>query len=621
MPGPILSRRAPRPLRRAFRAAVPFLALLAVPATFAQSDGLPLAETRTPTPGATAAAATTDRIIVRLRERADTGGSTMSDERVQALSGMAGMTMTPVRVTGSGAHVMRLPVEMGTSDLRSMLERLMQDPSVEHAEPDRRVMPQLVPTDQRYPLQWNLQGAGGGIDAERAWGVTQGSANVVVAVLDTGILRGHREFNAARLLPGHDFVSADRNGGFAAANDGNGRDADPADPGDFVGPGEAGRGPFAACRRAYGSSWHGTHIAGIIAATGNNASGIAGVDWNARVLPVRVLGKCGGYASDTTDGLRWAAGLAVPGVPANPTPAQVVNLSLGGPGRCSREEQAAIDAALGAGVRAIVVAAGNDAQSSLDASPANCERVITVTAVDRNGSRAAQYANVGANVAVAAPGGSGAGPLDPGAGVLSLSNSGTTVPVADALAFQVGTSGAAAHVSGVASLMLAVNPALSPYQVYWTLRQSARRFPDATCNAALCGSGIVDAHGAVQRAATPPPDPATGGQSFLPGPAAAPVAVSAPVATAPAPGTPAAPAPVVTPSPAPGPTPATMPAPPVQMGATGPTSMTASSGATSPAAASSGGGGCTIGSGDDPDWLIAALLLAGLAGLRRSRPE
>ncbi len=367
----------------------------------------------------------------------------MAADRVSALSTTAIMDLTPVRRTGSGAHVMRLKT---------------------HAE-------FTIPT--------------------------------------------------SRLLDGYDFISGDPGvPGFKTANDGNGRDLDASDPGDFITVGEAGVSPFQSCTEAMESSWHGSHVASIIAANGNNGIGIAGVNWNARLLPVRVLGKCGGYSSDTNDGLRWAAGLAIPGIASNQTPAHVINLSLGGPGACSIEEQSAIDAALQAGVRAIVVAAGNDAGAATQVAPGNCRSVITVTGIDRNGSRAAGYANIGPNVAIAAPGGWFTSGADAVNGILSLSNTGATIPIADALAYGAGTSQAAAHVSGVVSLMLAVNSTLSPYQVYWVLRQSARAFPNATCTTATCGAGILDAAAAVSAAATPVPDPASGGNSFTSAPAA-----------------------------------------------------------------------------------------------------
>ncbi len=537
----------------------------------------------------------TDRIIVRLKDDADAGllqafgvVTQMGADRVRSLSSAAIMDLTPVRRTGSGAHVMRLHRAMLPAEVASIVERLKADPSVAHAEVDHRRFPQLVPSDPLFIEQWNLKGAPGGINAEAAWNTTQGSANTVVAVLDTGILRSHRELTtpSSRILGGYDFVSGDPGiAGFNTANDGNGRDADPSDPGDFVTVAEAGQTPFQSCPQAMSSSWHGSHIAGIIAANGNNGVGTAGINWNTRVLPVRVLGKCGGYASDTIDAVRWAAGLSVPGTPINPTPAHVINMSLGGPSACSIEEQSAIDAALRAGVRAIVVAAGNDAGAAERIAPANCRTVIVVTGTDRNGSRAALYANVGSNVAIAAPGGMFNSESDASNGILSLSNTGSTVPAADALAYVIGTSQSAAHVSGVVSLMLAANSQLSPYQVYWTLRRSARAFPNSTCTTTTCGAGIADAAAAVRAAASPPPDPAAGGLVFTPAPLAQPLTSTPPPALGNA-----------------------------NSGGATPTGATSSAGGNS-----GGGGGCTVRIGGEPDAILVLLGLMAAFGLMRGR--
>ena len=247
-----------------------------------------------------------------------------------------------------------------------------------------------------------------------------------------------------------------------------------------------------------------------------------------RVLPARALGKCGGYTSDIIDATRWAAGLAVPGVPANADPAQVLNLSLGAPGACSVEEQRAVDDVLATGtVRAVVSAAGNDGGDSSRIAPGNCRGVIAVTATDRNGSRA-PYASAGANVAVAAPGGAFPANETGGQnGILSLFNAGRTTPATDSFAFAVGTSEAAAHVSGVAALVLSVNPALTAAELRALIARTARAFPNFTCSTLICGAGIVDAGAALLAAAPAPADPA---------PAPAPAAPMAAAPTPPAPG-------------------------------------------------------------------------------------
>jgi serine protease len=213
----------------------------------------------------------------------------------------------------------------------------------------------------------------------------------------------------------------------------------------------------------------------------------------------RVLGKCGGFTSDIIDAMRWAAGLRVPGVPDNANPARVVNLSLGGDGPCTRLEQDAIDEVNARGVT-VVVAAGNGPGDVADQNPANCQGVITVAATTRSGARAA-YTNTGSEVALSAPGG------DAGGGLLTLSNTGSTVAAADDYLSVAGTSFATASVSGIAGLMLSANGDLNPQQVRDLLVQSARAFPDASCNSLLCGAGIVDASAAVQQAVTTPGNP------------------------------------------------------------------------------------------------------------------
>jgi serine protease len=452
---------------------------------------------------------TTDRLIVRLADWADAErGQPMSADRARTLSIAARSRLEPLRRMSGGAQVVRLAQPMAVADVEAMARALMADPAVLHAEPDRRKFPLRLPTDPLYRNQWNLFEPAGGINAPAAWDVTIGSPSIVVAVVDSGLRPANADL-AGRLAPGYDFVREDAPGLFATANDGDGRDADPSDPGNWVSAEEAGQPPFTGCPEAEASTWHGTHIAGIIAASANNAYGVAGIAWAVRVLPARVLGKCGGYTSDIIDAVRWAAGLAVPGVTANANPAQVLNLSLGATGACSVEEQRAFDDVLGtASVKAIVSAAGNDAGDSARVAPGNCRGVIAVTATDRTGARA-PYASVGANVALAAPGGAFAANSTNGAnGILSLFNAGRTVPAADAFAFAVGTSEAAAHVSGVAALVLSVNPALTAAELRALLVRTARAFPSASCTPLVCGAGIVDAAAAVAAAAPAPATPA-----------------------------------------------------------------------------------------------------------------
>jgi serine protease len=253
------------------------------------------------------------------------------------------------------------------------------------------------------------------------------------------------------------------------------------------------------------SSWHGLSVATVIVASSDNNLDIAGIDFAARLLPIRVLGKCGGDLSDVADAIRWAAGLPVAGVPNNPTPANVINLSLSGDGACSPFEQDAINAAVTAGA-VVVTAAGNEGGLVQNVSPANCDNVITVGAIARDG-KIASYVNVGPRVDLAAPGGDDPDPEDlvnnPPNGVLTLSNFGTTTVGADALAVIQGTSFTAAQVSAVASLMLAVDASLSPNDIEEILKGTTRAFPDASCNTALCGTGVLDADAALAGAADP----------------------------------------------------------------------------------------------------------------------
>jgi len=459
-------------------------------------------------------AVATDRLIVRLADWADAPASqAMPAERARDLSITARTLLTPLRRMSGDAHVMRLTHAMPLAEVESIVARLKAAAGVMHAEPDRRKFPLAVPTDPLFPRQWSLHEPRGGINAPAAWDVTTGSPAIVVAILDTGILAGNRDITG-RLVAGFDFVREDAPGLFTTANDGGGRDADPADPGNWLTATEAGQAPFEACPQPEDSSWHGTHTAGIIAASANNGYGVAGIAWGVRIL----------------DALRWAAGLPVPGVPANANPAPVVNLSLGAPGACSLEEQRAVDDALATGrVKAIVTAAGNDAGDSLRITPGNCRGVIAVTAIDREGRRA-PYASGGTNVALAAPGGAfAANATNPDDGILSLFNSGRTTPAADSFAFAVGTSEAAAHVAGVAALALSVQPALSADALRALLQRTARAFPDASCTPAACGAGIVDAGAAVRAANAPAPAPAP-----APDPASV-AAASTPVAAAIAP--------------------------------------------------------------------------------------
>ena len=353
------------------------------------------------------------------------------------------------------------------------------------------LFPALTPNDPRYSDQWDLFGTNG-INAPAAWDITTGSSSVVVADIDTGIT-SHVDLSG-RTVSGYDFISDP-----VVANDNDGRDQDPSDPGDWVSAQDIINNPtkFTSCR-IQNSSWHGTHTAGTIGAIGNNGVGVAGINWNSMILPVRVLGKCGGATSDVIDGLRWAAGLPVTGVLNNTHAAKVLNLSLGGPGVCSTAWNQAISDVNSAGA-VVVVAAGNNTADASGYTPASCNGVITVAATNQAGGRA-DYSNFGATVEISAPGGQQMLPSDP-TGILSTLNTGITVPLADTYAYYQGTSMAAPHVTGVVSLMFSVNPNLTPSEVLSILQSTARPFPPlSTCNTSLCGSGMLDAGAAVSAA-------------------------------------------------------------------------------------------------------------------------
>jgi serine protease len=350
------------------------------------------------------------------------------------------------------------------------------------------MVPLATPNDPMYSQQWDFFEATGGLRLPAAWDKSTGSG-INVAVIDTGY-RPHADLSG-QILPGYDFIA-----NTTIANDGNGRDSDASDPGDWTPAGSCSAGVPASDES---SSWHGTHVAGTIAAKTNNGVGVAGVAYGAKIVPARVLGRCGGYTSDIADAIVWTSGGSVTGVPANANKARVLNLSLGGSGACDATTQNAINSARSRGA-VVVVAAGNSNVNASNASPANCAGVIAVAATGRSGGKAS-YSNYGTVVDVAAPGG------DYGAGILSTLNSGTSTPASDSYASYMGTSMATPHVAGVAALMLSANPNLTPDEVEARLKSTARAFP-AACPG--CGAGIVDAEAAVNAAlpSTAPTAPA-----------------------------------------------------------------------------------------------------------------
>ncbi len=417
---------------------------------------------------------------------------TFSDEQInvqqhveETLSVLAGSELDYVRASAvNGRHIVRAERRLSEKEKADMIKALKNDPNVGEVEEDRLLQIAATPNDTQYANQWHYYENTGGLRAPAAWDQADGTG-VVVAVLDTGF-RPHVDLNA-NILPGYDMITDTFIG-----NDGNGRDSDARDPGDWVAVGACGGGQPT---RAQNSSWHGTHVAGTIAAVTNNNSGVAGVAYRAKVVPVRVLGKCGGYTSDIADGIIWASGGTVAGVPANANPAKVINMSLGGAGACDSTTQAAINSARSRGT-VVVIAAGNDNDNANNYNPGNCAGVVNVASTNRNGGRAS-YSNFGTSIDVAAPGGSMTSANDSN-GVLSTYNTGTTTPGSDSYGYSQGTSMAAPHVAGVAALILQKKPTATPDEVESLLKTTTRAFP-ATCT--NCGTGIVDAAAAVTKAA------------------------------------------------------------------------------------------------------------------------
>ncbi|WP_310732996.1 S8 family serine peptidase [Inhella inkyongensis] len=231
-------------------------------------------------------------------------------------------------------------------------------------------------------------------------------------------------------------------------------------------------------------------MAGTIAAVGNNSFGYTGVAPKTKIVPVRVLGRCGGAESDIADGIVWAVGGKVGSLPLNANPVRILNLSLGGEHSCSSTYQDAINYARNLKAL-IVVSAGNDKQDVSEQAPANCSGVMAVAATNKLGAKA-DYSNFGNGVDIAAPGGDSTN-----GGVWSLGNMGTKGPTTDGWSRKSGTSMAAPHVAGVAALMLATNSLLQPSDTAYLMKTTARSFP-GTCTD--CGTGIVDAEAAVAAA-------------------------------------------------------------------------------------------------------------------------
>ncbi len=500
-------------------------------------------------------------LIVRLRDTPDHAATAaaMPDRRHAALARTGsrwhavlqstGLASEPgLRLEPVGRDAWRVVFDAARSRARvaAWATALAQRPEVQWAVPnERETALQAAPALPDDPLfgaldneWWLLPPSGTNTDAPNArlrgvpgfapaWARTTGSPAVVVAVLDSGI-SAHPDLDTNRLLPGYDMVSDwDATTGRGYANDGDGRDADPTDPGDWVDAADQAADPlrYADCGQQ-ASDWHGTAVTGFLGATTNNATGVAAATWGVRVLPVRVAGKCGAEVADIVDGMRWAAGLQVCRTPAlasdtsqtcaewaptNPTPARIVNISFGGTAACNAAYQDAIDELRALGV--VVVAAGGNSHGA-PTRPASCTGVVGVAALNRDGFKAA-YSNFGAALKIATVGGDdteGAwGALLTDGGLQSLGNDGTTVAGTPGYPHHFGTSFAAPIVSGVAALMLSADPSLTPDELIGGLQASARPHVASpvlpvcsaanpgrcTCTSETCGAGILDADQAV----------------------------------------------------------------------------------------------------------------------------
>ncbi|WP_329336259.1 S8 family serine peptidase [Streptomyces sp. NBC_01352] len=435
----------------------------------AQESAVPAALTEA-APGTPA-----ERLIVGYKSGAAEAKSNPAAEADAVAKGKeAGEDLDFQRRLGTGAALVDLGADLTGADVADVVAEFKADPQVAYVVPDRLNTAKADPNDTEYAKQWDLFESTAGMNVPGAWTTSTGTG-VTVAVIDTGYV-AHTDL-AANIVAGYDFI-ADT----AVSVDGNGRDSNPADPGDYYAANECGSGIPASS-----SSWHGTHVAGTIAAVTNNSKGVAGIAYGAKISPVRVLGKCGGYDSDIIDAITWASGGTVSGVPANTNVAKVINMSLGGDGACTSATQSAINAAVGRGTT-IAVAAGNDNENVSGHSPGNCANIISVAATNRTGAKAS-YSNYGSLVDISAPGGqTSTGTAN---GILSTLNSGASTPSTESYAYYQGTSMATPHIAGLVALLKSANSSLTPAQIETAIKNNARALPGA-CSGG-CGAGLADA--------------------------------------------------------------------------------------------------------------------------------
>jgi serine protease len=434
-----------------------------------------------------------DQFIVKYRDGAQERSDAAAIDRglARAAQAVVGTGRTPAlgvrhfRRMSLGSDVIRTTRKLDRVDAERLMRQIAADPNVEYVEVDARMYPTLIPNDPFYNQQPHYFNATTGVNLPNAWDKSTGSG-IVIAVIDTGSTP-HSDLNA-NTVAGYDFIT-----NTFISRDGNGRDANPNDEGDWN--------PVAnecfAGSTVRNSSWHGTHVAGTLAALTNNSVGVAGVAFGARIQHVRGLGRCGGTTSDIADGITWASGGTVSGVPANANPARIINMSLGGGGACSATYQNAINGAVGRG-STVVVAAGNSNGNAANFQPASCANVVTVGAINNTNGGRASFSNFGAAVDIAAP----------GVNVLSTLNNGAQTQGTEAYAFYNGTSMASPHVAGIAALVqsrrLALGlPLYTPTQLESQLKTRARAFP-VTPDQPI-GTGIVNADAVVTAAQPQPP--------------------------------------------------------------------------------------------------------------------
>jgi serine protease len=472
----------------------------------------------------------TERVLVKWRDDAGVrAASAEPSNRVKTLSASTGVPLQAVREIAPRLELLRLERPISGTELDQTLARLARHPTVEYAVADYRRWAHAVPSDSLFSNQWYLNSTQpAAIDAVTAWDTTTGSAGTVVAVLDTGVRFDHPDLARAgaggKFLPGYDFVANS-----ATANDGGGRDSDASDPGDWVDSNDLQQPDFAGCGTS-DSSWHGTRVSGIIAALSSNGVGIAGTSWKTWILPVRVLGKCGGYDSDILEAMRWAAGLAVSGIGTNQYPANIINLSLGSDTSCP---QSYTDVIAEIGERGVLVVASSGNDGGVVSAPANCPGVVAVAALRHTGTKVG-FSSLGTDVDIGAPGGNC---VNTGAGqpclfsIDTTTDLGTTTPsgpgYTDQYNFNVGTSFSAPLVVGTAALMHSANARLSPALMTARLQAGAAPFPvpsvppaggtchvpsgspfdiqnqECVCTTDTCGAGTVDAAAAVGEALRP----------------------------------------------------------------------------------------------------------------------